>query len=232
MLYPFYFGSSILWIIPGLLLAMWAQHKVGKTFEKYSKVGTRKGYTGAEVALDMMRNAGINNVTLEMTQGRLTDHYDPRTKTLRLSQDVYSSSSVASIGVAAHEVGHILQESTGYVPLVMRSVAVPVVSVGSNLAMPLFIAGLLFSWQPLILFGIGLFSLAVVFSLITLPVEFNASKRAIAALSDGGYMDADETPNAKKVLDAAALTYVASAIMAILQLVRLLALAGIGRRRD
>ena len=169
-------------------------------------------------------------MAIETVAGNLSDHYDPSTRTLRLSQGVANSTSLASLGVAAHETGHALQHRDSYAPLVLRTAVVPTVNIGSNLSWPLVLLGMLFSWQPLIDIGILLFSLTVIFTLITLPVEFNASKRAMTALEAGGYMTQAELPGAKSVLSAAAMTYVAAALTAVLQLLRLLALTG--RRRD
>lgn len=193
-----------------------------------SQVRTASGMTGAKVAESLLNRNSIYDVTVEETGGTLTDHYDPRTKKLRLSSEVYNSNSLAALGVAAHETGHALQHKVAYGPLGMRQSLYPVANFGSTLAMPLFLAGFIFRIPLLIDIGIVLFAGAVVFSLITLPVEFNASSRAIAQLSSGGYLRQDEISGAKKVLDAAALTYVAAATMAVMQLVRLLLI----RNRD
>jgi len=228
---PFMFYDwTILLILPGLLLSMWAQARVRGAYNKYEKVASREGLTGAEMARRMLQNEGIHDVAIETVQGTLTDHYNPNTLTLGLSQGVANSTSIAALGIAAHETGHVLQHRDGYSPLMVRTAAVPVANVGSNLSWVLVLVGLIFSFGPLITAGIILFSVAVFFTLITLPVEFNASKRAMAALESGGYLSADELPGAKKVLDAAALTYVAAALTAVLQLVRLLALSGRRRR--
>ncbi|MEA4899529.1 zinc metallopeptidase [Bacillota bacterium Meth-B3] len=231
MVYP-YMDWTMLIVLPGLLLAMLAQFKVSGAFRKYAQVRSRSGLTGAEVARRMLDRAGLGSTRVELVRGRLTDHYDPREQVLRLSDEVYASSSIAALGVAAHECGHALQHGEGYAPLGLRSAIVPVVGIGSNLSWPLFLLGLVFSWDPLILAGIALFALTVVFTLVTLPVEFNASSRALAALEGGGYLDGEELVGARKVLNAAALTYVASALSAILQLVRLLVLSGNRRSRD
>lgn len=229
MYYP-YFDSTWLIILPGLLIALWAQAKVNSTFSKYSKIASGSGMTGARVARAMLDAAGLSDVAINRVSGRLTDHYDPGKRTLNLSQGVYESTSIASLGVAAHECGHALQDQEGYAPLKLRSAIVPAVGIGSNLSWPIFLLGLLFSWKPLLLAGIILFSLTVLFTLVTLPVEFNASSRALMALEGGNYLRGDELNGARKVLSAAALTYVASALNAILQLLRLLVLAG--RHRD
>lgn len=231
MVYP-YLDWTMLIVLPGLLLAMLAQFKVNGAFRKYAQMRSRSGLTGAEVARRMLDQAGLGSVRVELVRGRLTDHYDPREQVLRLSDEVYASGSIAALGVAAHECGHALQHGEGYAPLGMRSAIVPIVGIGSNLSWPLFLLGLVFSWDPLILAGIGLFALTVVFTLVTLPVEFNASSRALAALEGGGYLNGEELLGARKVLNAAALTYVASALSAILQLVRLLVLSGNRRSRD
>lgn len=217
-------------LIPGVILTLIAQSMVQGTFNKYAKVASRRGITARQLAEHLLASEGVTNVEVERTRGHLSDHYDPSSLTLRLSDSTADSTSVAALGVAAHECGHVLQHRDGYGPLMLRTAAVPVVGWGSNLAWPLFLLGFVLSWQPLVNAGIILFGAVVAFSLITLPVEFNASRRAIAALSDGGYLDSDEITGAKKVLSAAAMTYVASAAMAILQMLRLLALAN--RRRD
>ena len=225
----FYYDWTMLLVIPGLLLGMWAQHKVNASFHKYERVLSRSGLTAESIARALLNSSGCGNVNIQQTQGRLTDHYDPKSNTLRLSQSVYGTTSVAAIGVAAHECGHAMQQREGYGPLKLRSVLVPVVNIGSNLYFPIFMLGIVFSWEPLLTVGILCFALTLLFSLVTLPVEFNASARAIRALSDGGYLADDELRGAKAVLDAAALTYVASAISSLLQLLRLLIIA---RRSD
>lgn len=221
-----YYDSTFLLLIPALILSLYAQFKVNWTFSKYAKVKSRKGMTGAQVGRSLLDAAGLRSVPVSQVQGNLTDHYDPRDKTLHLSESVYGSDSVAAIGVTAHEVGHAVQDAKAYTPLAMRSNLVPIASLGSQLAIPLFFMGLLFSWPPLMDIGIIAFSIAVAFQVVTLPVEFNASSRAIALLSSGGYLEADEIPLAKKVLSAAALTYVAATAMAVLNLIRLIALRG------
>ena len=226
----FYYDWTILILIPGILVTLWAQARVKSAYAKYSARRAVCGMTGAEVAERMLHGEGIYDVAVEVVGGRLTDHYDPSTRTLRLSKDVAHSSSLAALGVAAHETGHALQHRDAYAPLVLRTAAVPAVNIGSNLSWPLVMLGLVFSWGPLIDIGILLFSLTVLFTLITLPVEFNASRRAMAALEGGAFLTQEELPGAKSVLSAAAMTYVAAALTAILQLVRLLALTG--RRRS
>lgn len=227
----FYYDWTMLLLIPGILLSLWAQSRVKSAYSKYSRVHASCGMTGAQVAEHMLHSEGVYDVAIEVVGGNLTDHYDPSTRTLRLSQGVAHSTSLASLGVAAHETGHALQHRDAYAPLVLRTAVVPTVNIGSNLSWPLVVLGLVFSWEPLINIGILLFSLTVLFTLITLPVEFNASSRAMAALGSGGYLTESELPGAKSVLNAAAMTYVAAALSAILQLLRLLVLTG-GRRRD
>ena len=228
----FYYDWTMLLLIPGILLSLWASSRVKSAYAKYSRVHASCGMTGAEVAEHMLHAEGVYDVNIEVVRGSLSDHYDPSTRTLRLSQEVANSNSLASLGVAAHETGHALQHRDAYAPLVLRTAAVPTVNIGSNLSWPLVVAGMIFSWEPLINIGILLFSLTVLFTLITLPVEFNASSRAMAALSGGGYLTQTELPGAKSVLSAAAMTYVAAALNAILQLLRLLVLTGRTRRDD
>lgn len=227
-----FYDWTILIVLPGLILALIAQAGVSGTFAKFQRVPARIGLTGAMLARRMLDSRGLNDIPIERVSGKLADHYDPSQRVLRLSDGVYDSTSIAALGVAAHETGHALQHQEQYAPLTLRTAIVPMVGFGSNLSWPIFLVGLIFSWEPLLLAGIILFALAVLFSLITLPVEFNASSRALAALSSGGYLDSEEMVGANKVLRAAAMTYVAAAIGAILQLIRLLLLAGVGRRRD
>ncbi|HCT65001.1 MAG TPA: peptidase [Lachnospiraceae bacterium] len=233
-----YFNFQYLYVLfPAMILAMYAQSKVKSTFNKYSRVGNSYGLTGAEVAERLLRIAGINDVSVERIGGNLTDHYDPGHKVLRLSESVYSSQSLAAIGVAAHETGHAVQHATGYAALGIRSALVPVTNIGSKLSMPMIFIGVLLGSQAgsdmgymLVQLGIAFFSLAVVFALVTLPVELNASARAVEMLDANGILNSSELAPVKKVLSAAALTYVASAAVAIAQLLRLLLL--FGRRRD
>lgn len=231
MYYGWYFDPTMLLILPALLLAMWAQFRVQSTFRKYSDVPSAQGWTAAEMAADLLARNGLGNVRIERVRGSLTDHYDPRTNTLRLSDTVYGSTSLAALGVAAHECGHAMQEAEGYKPLRIREKIVPVAQIGSWAAMPLFVLGLVMSWEPLLTAGIIVFSLVVAFYLVTLPVEFDASGRALEQLEGGGYLSSAETDDAGRVLRAAALTYVAAALQAVLQLLRLLVLAG-GNRRN
>ena len=231
MYWPFFYDWTYILLIPALILSMWAQFRVSSTFSRFSKVRASSGMTATQMAEQLLHAEGVYDVSVERTRGNLTDHYDPKNMVLRLSDSTANSTSVAALGVAAHEAGHVLQHRDGYAPLMLRTAAVPVVNIGSNLSWPLFLVGLIFSWEPLVYAGIALFALAVLFAIITLPVEFNASKRALAALEANGYLQpGEEMRGAKKVLSAAAMTYVASAFMAIMQLLRLLAIAGV--RRD
>lgn len=232
MYYGFGYDSMYFLVLIAFIFSMVAQAKVSGTFNKFSKVRNRRGLTGAQVAAQMLQNAGIYDVSVQRVAGNLTDHYDPRTKTLRLSQSVYDSTSVAALGVAAHETGHAIQHDVGYAPLALRSFFVPLANFGSHLAIPLIIIGFIFGGggSTLVMLGILFFSLSVAFTLITLPVEFNASSRAIRLLVDDGFLDTDEIGGAKKVLSAAAMTYVAAAFAAVAQLLRLVAI--FGRRND
>ncbi len=221
----------LLFALPGLLLGLWAQARVRGAFNRYSKVNTLRGLTGSQLARALLDQQGLAHVTIEETKGRLSDHYDPRTQVLRLSPEVYRSQSVAAAGVAAHELGHALQDSKGYTPLKIRSAIVPATQFGSMLAPWLFIAGLLLNITALAWFGVILFGVAVIFTLVTLPVEFDASKRAKALLTSSGILVGDEIQGVNKVLDAAALTYVAAAVSSIGQFIYYIMLLGGGRRR-
>jgi len=213
-------------IIPAILLGFYAQSKVRSTYREYSRYTTRSGWTGAELAAEILRRHGLERVPVERTQGQLTDHYDPRNQVLKLSQGVYDSKSVAALGIAAHESGHAIQHSKSYVPLALRNTVYPVASFGSNLGPILVIVGFLFGTADfLITAGIVLFAFAVLFSLITLPVEFNASNRAMRILDQTGVMTSSELAGARKVLSAAALTYIASALASVLTLLRLILLS-------
>lgn len=225
----FYFDWTMILMLPGLLLGLWAQSKVNSTYQKYSRVPVRSGMTASEAAERILRQNGAGDVMIQQTGGQLTDHYDPRSNVLRLSSGVCHSSSVAALGIAAHEAGHAIQQAEQYPFLKLRTAVAPVVNIGSSLSWPIFFLGFLFSWEPLMTAGIVLFSAVVLFTLITLPVEFDASRRALKMLSAGGYLTETELGGAKQVLTAAALTYVASFVSAALQLLRLLTLA---RRRD
>ena len=225
----YYYDPTYVLVLIGALICLAAQVMVSSAYSKWKEVPSRTGLTGAQVARQILDGNGCRDVRIEAVAGTLSDHYDPRSKVLRLSNGVYGSGSVAAIGVAAHECGHAMQHQEGYAPLKLRSALVPVVHLGSNLYFPIFLLGILFSWEPLITVGILCFALTLLFALVTLPVEFNASSRAIAALREDGYLDTEELKGAKAVLDAAALTYVASAISSLLQLLRLLILS---RRRS
>lgn len=232
MLFSWY--TSMVILLPAIILSIYAQGKVSSAFNKYSKYNNRKGYTGREVAEMMLRRAGINDVPVEHVKGKLSDHYDPKNKVLRLSDSVYNSQSLAAIGVAAHECGHAIQHDEKYAFLTLRYNIVPMVNIANNMSMPLIMLGVFFGGfnaqtslgSMMIQLGIVLFSLVVLFQLVTLPVEFNASSRAVNILESEGYLTHEEIKPAKKVLSAAALTYVAAATVAILNLVRLLLIFG------
>lgn len=214
---------TFLLLIPALLLTVYAQIRVSSTFNKYAKVRSGRGLTGAEGARMLLDSSGLQNVTIEVIGGRLSDHYDPRSRTLGLSRDVAEGASLASLGVAAHEVGHAVQHAEGYAPMKLRSLLVPAASLGSNLGYILFLAGLIFFNSPLLVnVGILFFSAAVFFTVVTLPVELDASRRALASLSEKGILVSNEIDGARAVLRAAALTYLAAALMAILNLVRMI----------
>lgn len=230
--YGYYNDPFYILIIISVIIAMVAQFKVKSTFSKYSGHGARSGITGAEAARKILEMNGIYNVRIEHVSGSLTDHFDPRSNVLRLSDSVYGSNSIAAIGVAAHECGHAIQHDRGYAPIRIRNAIVPVVNVSSYASWFFILAGLfLGSSTFLIDLGIILFSFSVLFQLVTLPVEFDASGRALRILDESGMLDAQEVSGARKVLSAAAMTYVASALTAVLQLLRLISLFG-GRRRD
>lgn len=229
----FFDPMYLLAMAPGALLSMWASHKVKSTFKKYSQVRPRSGLSGAEAARQLMERAGISHVRVEPVQGFLSDHYDPGAKVLRLSPDVYNGRSLASLGVAAHEAGHAIQDADAYGPLMFRSLMVKPANIGSQAGLGVAFLGIFTQMQPLVWVGIVLFSAFLLFTLVTLPVEFNASSRAVRVLVDSGMVTAEEAPHTRKVLNAAAMTYVAGAISALLQLVYLLYRAGIigGNRR-
>ncbi|MDR1732465.1 MAG: zinc metallopeptidase [Synergistaceae bacterium] len=222
-MFPF-FDRTMLLLIPALLFAGWAQMKVKSTFAYYSGVRSRRGVTADQVARMLLDRFGMSSVPVNRVSGQLTDHYDPRDRTLSLSDSVYGSSSIAAIGVAAHEVGHAIQHNVGYAPLALRNNIVPVVNLVSGGALPLFFMGFLFQSGSLMNLGILLFLGVVVFHIVTLPVEYNASSRAIAILDQTGALGPDELQGAHRVLNAAAWTYVAATLMAVMQVVRLLAL--------
>ena len=221
----FYFDVYYLYlVVPALILSMYAQFKVSSAFTKYSKIISQRGYTGAQVARKILDLNGLTNITVERVSGNLTDHYDPQKKVVRLSDSVYSSNSVAALGVAAHETGHAIQHSTSYAPLKIRTAIFPVVNISSRLAIPLAILGFILGAPTLVDFGIILFSAVVAFQTITLPVEFNASTRALKILEGTAILSDDETKCAKKVLTAAALTYLAAALTSLANLARLILL--------
>lgn len=220
-------------VLIGAVLSMIASAKVNSTFNRYSKMRSASGMTGAEAAQRILQQNGIYDVAVEHVRGNLTDHYDPKNKVLRLSDATYGSSSVAAVGVAAHECGHALQHNVGYLPLRIRSAIVPAANIGSRLGIPIILLGVLLgSNYFLIELGIWVFSLAVLFQIVTLPVEFNASNRAMVMMERYGILGGDELRSTRKVLSAAAMTYVAAAASSILQLLRLILLFGGNRRRD
>lgn len=221
---PFFFDPTVMLLMPALILAFWAQSRVKSTFAQYSRVGSRKGVSGSDVARALLGRFGLSDVPVRAIPGSLTDHYDPRDRSLSLSDSVYGSTSIAAIGVAAHEVGHAMQHQEGYMPLQFRNAIVPVVNIGSMAAFPLFLIGLLFRGQLLMNIGIVLFIGVLIFHLVTLPVEFDASSRALRVLEGTGMLASDEIIGARKVLNAAAWTYVSATVMAAAQLIRLLVL--------
>ncbi len=231
--FRYYFDPTYMLVIIGAVLCLWAQARVSSTYSKFSRVQSRTGMTGAQAAQRILQMSGIYDVRIEHVGGSLTDHYDPGHKVLRLSDSVYGSTSVAAIGVAAHECGHAVQHDKGYGPLKFRSALVPVANIGSKAGMTLIFLGVILGMnQVLIQIGIWVFALAVLFQVVTLPVEFNASGRALAMLGDYGMLERDEAAGCRKVLKAAALTYVAAAASALLQLLRLVLLFGGSRSRD
>ncbi|MBS6545846.1 MAG: zinc metallopeptidase [Butyricicoccus pullicaecorum] len=231
---PYYYGFDyyyLVLVLPCVFFAMWAQFKVKSTFDRYSRVYSRRNMTGAQAAAAVLRAGGITNVRIERVSGHLSDHFDPRDNVIRLSDSVYSSTSVASIGVAAHEAGHAVQYAVGYAPMKLRAAIIPATNIGSMLSMPLILLGLVFNFGAIITIGIAFFGLSTVFQLVTLPVELNASNRALAAIEQGGLLYDDEYPMAKKTLWAAAMTYVAALAVSLAQLLRLILIFG-GRGRD
>ncbi len=218
-------------VVPALLLSLWAQYKVNSTYTKFSKSRTMRGLSGHDAARRILDLNGLSYVRIEQTAGKLTDHFDPRDNVVRLSDGVYNSQSIAAVGVAAHEVGHAIQYAQSYAPMKLRAAIIPMTNIGSTLSIPLIFLGFFLSIEPLVTVGILLFSLVAVFQLVTLPVEFNASSRAIATLDSQGILTAEELAGTRKVLSAAAMTYVAALIVSLAQLLRLLLLFG-GRSRD
>lgn len=229
-----YYGIDMYYIVlvvPCIILAFWAQSKVKSTFNQYSQVFNRRGLSGAQAADAVLRANGVSGVRIERVSGRLTDHFDPRSNVIRLSDAVYDSTSVASVGVAAHEAGHAVQHAVGYFPIRLRSAIIPLTQFGSTMAFPLIIAGIFLNSEMFINIGILAFALSTVFQLVTLPVELDASRRALAAIRERNLLYEDEYPMAKKTLTAAAMTYVAALAVSLAQLLRLLLIFG-GRRRD
>lgn len=229
----YYYDPTYILVLIGAVLSLWASAKVKSTYNKYSRIYSYSGLTGAQAAAQILRQAGIYDVRIEHVSGNLTDHYDPKARVLRLSDSVYGSNSVAAIGVAAHECGHAIQDQEDYVPLRFRSAFVPVANLGTQVAFPILLLGVfLGSSHFLIQVGLLCFFFGVLFQLITLPVEFNASGRAVRILRETGMMSDDELSKTKKVLSAAAMTYVAAAAASILSMLRLIILFGGNRRRD
>ena len=236
--YGYYYGfdwTYLALILPCVILSLWASASVNSTFKRYSKQSSQRRIKGADAAMRVLRSNGVNNVRIERVSGNLTDHYDPKTNVIRLSDSVYDSTSTAAIGVACHEAGHAVQYAESYGPIKLRAVIIPATNFGSKLAMPLILIGLLLSYlvdfsYALVYLGIACFGLSLVFQLITLPVEFNASRRAIRAIDDGDLLTEQELIGAKRTLRAAAMTYVAATAVALAQLLRLIIL--FGRRRN
>ncbi|MDO5096340.1 MAG: zinc metallopeptidase [Peptostreptococcaceae bacterium] len=226
-----YFDWTMILLVPAMILTMWAQAKIKSEYSKYARVRTAKGFTGAQTARQILHKNGLDNVDVELVGGMLSDHYDPRNRVLRLSNEVYNGSTIAANAIAAHEVGHAIQHARSYFPLTFRNSIVPVVNIASQAAMPLIFIGLFFAqFQSLLDIGILLFTGTVLFQIITLPVEIDASRRAMQELSNEGILLQEEYPHGKKVLTAAALTYIASAAVAVSQLVRLLVIRNSRRR--
>ena len=235
---PYYYGFDMTYVVlvlPCLILSLWASSNVNSTFRRYSNQFSSRHITGAEAAQRVLSANGVRGVRIDRISGNLTDHYDPRANVIRLSDNVFGSTSTAAIGVACHEAGHAVQYAEGYAPIKLRAAIIPVTNFGSRLAMPLILLGLLFSFAgnfsyTLVYLGIACFGLSLVFQLVTLPVEFNASRRALAAIEQGGILTPEEQQGARKTLRAAALTYVAATATALAQLLRLIVLFG-GRNR-
>ena len=228
--------SYIVLVLPCIILSMWASSSVNSTFKRYSQKFSSRRITGAQAAQRVLSHNGVTGVRIERVSGNLTDHYDPRTNVIRLSDSVYDSTSVAAIGVAAHEAGHAVQYARHYAPIKLRAAIIPITNIGSKLAMPLILLGIVLSFMgsfstTLIYLGIASFGLSLVFQIVTLPVEFNASRRAMRAIDDAGILTTEEQRGARKTLTAAAMTYVAATAVALAQLLRLLILFS-GRRRD
>lgn len=236
---PYYYGFDFTYLIvvlPCILLSLWASARVNSTFKKYSQQISRHGITGAQAAQCVLHISSVSNVRIERVFGKLTDHYDPRINVIRLSDSVYDSASTAAIGVACHEAGHAVQYATNYAPIRLRAAIIPITNFGSKLAMPLILLGILFSAfgdfsYTLVYIGIACFGLSLIFQIVTLPVEFNASRKAMDAIEQCNILTPEEMQGAKKTLSAAAMTYVAATAVALAQLIRLLAIFGGGRRR-
>ena len=224
----FYDNYYLILVVPAIIISLLAQMKVKNTYAKYSQMFSENGRTATQITRAILDMNGLHNVGIEQVSGSLSDHYDPRTNVIRLSDAVRSDTSVASIGVAAHEAGHAVQYATGYAPIKLRNSFLPVANIGSKLSMPLILLGIIMAYEPLVSIGILLFSFVLIFQLLTLPVEFNASKRAMQTLSDNGILCGEELIGAKKVLSAAAMTYVAAVLVSAMQLLRLVL---INRRR-
>ena len=222
---PLYFDAFTLPLLAVMIFVAWAQFKVKSTFSQYAKVATTRGMTGAEAAQQILQANGITNVRIEQIAGELTDHYSPNEQVIRLSEPVCNVASVAAVGVAAHEAGHAVQYAVGYGPMKLRAMIIPATQIGSKLAMPLFLAGILLSFGFLVDIGVALFFFSVLFQLVTLPVEFNASRRALEALRSTGYYSNEELASSRRVLTAAAMTYVGALLTALVQFLRLLAIA-------
>ena len=239
---PYYYGYGFDWsyltiVLPCILLSLWASSNVNSTFKKYASQYSIRRLTGAEAAQRVLQANGVYGVRIERVSGNLTDHYDPKTNVIRLSDSVYNNTSTAAIGVACHEAGHAVQYAQSYAPIKLRAAIIPLTNFGSKIAMPLILAGILLSTMgsfsdTLVYLGIAAFSLSLVFQLITLPVEFNASRRAMEAIESGNLLTAEEQRGAKKTLKAAALTYVTATAVALAQLLRLILIFGNRRRRD
>ena len=240
MPYGYYYGfdwTYLVLVLPCLILSLWASSTVKSTFNRYSTQYSSRRITGAEAAQRVLRNNGVHNVRIEHVSGNLTDHYDPKTNVIRLSDGVYDSTSTAAIGVACHEAGHAVQYATNYAPIKLRAAIIPITNFGSKLAMPLILIGIVLSFlgnfsYALVYLGIACFALSLVFQLVTLPVEFNASRRAVRAISDAGILTQQELSGAKKTLKAAAMTYVAATAVSLAQLLRLIILFGGRKRRN
>ena len=233
----FFDYTYLVLVLPAVLLAMWASVRVNSTFRRYQQQRSRRHITGADAARAVLDANGLYQVRIERISGNLTDHYDPRDNVIRLSDDVYSNTSTAAIGVAAHEAGHAIQYATDYAPIRLRAAIIPITNIGSRLALPLVLIGLIFMqygqmYVNIAYAGIACFALSTVFQLVTLPTEFNASRRALAAISSGGLLDEDEMAGARKTLSAAAMTYIAALAVSLAQLLRLLLLVGGRSRRD